>query len=71
MSNDEARNNDETRMFKNEAAQLLNLRFAKSARRTEIKSLDHSGLFRHSSFVLRHCNAYAVLLRETRQQTIE
>jgi hypothetical protein len=51
MSNDEARRNDEIRMSKNKAAQVVNLRFQKTARRGSATSLDHPGFT--SSFDIR------------------
>src|SRR5207247_6755447 len=48
------RNNDEAQMSNDEGMTKLESRMIKTARRRAHSSLEHSGLFRHSSFVIRH-----------------
>src|SRR6184192_3507211 len=48
------RNNDEAQMTNDEGMTKLESRMIKTARRRAHSSLEHSGLFRHSSFVIRH-----------------
>src|SRR5881392_2180172 len=48
------RNNDEAQMSNDEGMTKLESRMVKTACRRAHSSLEHSGLFRHSSFVIRH-----------------
>jgi len=48
------RNNDEAQMSNDEGMAKLESRTIKTARRRGHSSLEHPGLFRHSSFVIRH-----------------
>jgi hypothetical protein len=48
------RRNDEAQMSSDEGMTKLESRMIKAARRRAHSSLEHSGLFRHSSFVIRH-----------------
>jgi hypothetical protein len=55
------RNNDEAQMTNDEGTTKLESRMIKATRRRARSSLEHSGLFRHSSFVIRHSAVAAFL----------